>query len=214
MLGWRTCERSWCQCILMSWITSQRTSVEELGPGSKKFLRAVHAELPRHSTRRFFPQTNISMCPNQTCPELDVETSSSPCFMRALSDSCLPFFFFLDVVDIPGALPLRSQDPNTIRTFSQVMSPTTTEDEPITLKKKACRLVCRRPSVMVERGDPLSVHLIHQFGMFKKHRDTAQKVSKLGFFWNDKESRFSLTVQQRFENTNSKPITTEELIKC
>ena len=29
------------------------------------------------------------------------------------------------------------------------------EDEPITLKKKACRPVCRRPSVMIERGDPL-----------------------------------------------------------
>ena len=28
-------------------------------------------------------------------------------------------------------------------------------DEPITLKKKVCRPVCRRPSVMVERGDPL-----------------------------------------------------------
>ena len=25
------------------------------------------------------------------------------------------------------------------------------EDEPITLKKKACRRVCRRPSVMIER---------------------------------------------------------------
>ena len=27
-----------------------------------------------------------------------------------------------------------------------------TEDEPITLKKKVCRPVCRRPSVMIERG--------------------------------------------------------------
>ena len=33
------------------------------------------------------------------------------------------------------------------------------EDEPITLKKKACRPVCRRPSVMIERGDPLFAHL-------------------------------------------------------
>ena len=28
-------------------------------------------------------------------------------------------------------------------------------DEPITLKKKVCRPVCRRPSLMIERGDPL-----------------------------------------------------------
>ena len=28
------------------------------------------------------------------------------------------------------------------------------EDEPITLKKKACRPVCRRQSVMIELGDP------------------------------------------------------------
>ena len=28
-------------------------------------------------------------------------------------------------------------------------------DEPVTLKKKVCRPVCRRPSVMIERGDPL-----------------------------------------------------------
>ena len=33
------------------------------------------------------------------------------------------------------------------------------EDEPITLKKKACRPVCRRQSVMIERGDPLFADL-------------------------------------------------------
>ena len=31
--------------------------------------------------------------------------------------------------------------------------------------------------------------------------------------WNDKESRFSLTVKQRFENTNSRLIMTEEVYK-
>ena len=39
-------------------------------------------------------------------------------------------------------------------------------------------------------------------------RVAAQKMSKSGFFWNDRESRFSLTVKQRFENTNSRPIMT------
>ena len=35
----------------------------------------------------------------------------------------------------------------------------------------------------------------------EKIRATAQKVSKSGFFWNDKESRFSLTVKQRDSKT-------------
>ena len=38
-------------------------------------------------------------------------------------------------------------------------------------------------------------------------------MSKSGFFWNDKESRFSLTVKQRFENTSSRPIVTEKVLK-
>ena len=40
----------------------------------------------------------------------------------------------------------------------------------------------------------------------RKFRVAAQKMSKSGFFWNDKESRISLIVKQRFENTNSRPI--------
>ena len=38
-------------------------------------------------------------------------------------------------------------------------------------------------------------------------------MSKSGFFWNDKKSRFSLITDQRFKNTNSRPITTEEVFK-
>ena len=57
----------------------------------------------------------------------------------------------------------------------------------------------------MERGDPLFAHLTHKFRVSKKLRDIALKVNKLGFFWNDKESSFSLTVQRRFENTNSRP---------
>ena len=87
------------------------------------------------------------------------------------------------------------------------------EDEPITLKKKACRPVCRRQSVMIERGGPFFAHLTHKFRVFKKFRGTALKVNRLGHCWIDKESRFSLTVKQRFENTNSKPVTTEEVFK-
>ena len=88
---------------------------------------------------------------------------------------------------------------------------TRAEDEPITLKKKACRPVCRRQSVMIERGNLLFADLCRAL---KKLRDTAQKVRKSGFSWNDKESRFSLTVKQRVENTNSKPITQLGRLNC
>ena len=39
------------------------------------------------------------------------------------------------------------------------------------------------------------------------------KMSKSGFFWNDKKSRFSLIVEQRFRDTSSRPIMTEEISK-
>ena len=38
-------------------------------------------------------------------------------------------------------------------------------------------------------------------------------MSKSGFFWNDKKSRFSLITEQRFKNTSSKPTVTEEISK-
>ena len=84
-------------------------------------------------------------------------------------------------------------------------------DELITLKTKVCRPVSRLS--VIEQGDLLKLRLIHQFQTSKKFRATAQKVSKSGFFWNDKESRFSLTVKQRLENTNSRPTMTEEVFK-
>ena len=84
------------------------------------------------------------------------------------------------------------------------------EDEPITVKKKACRIVCRRQSVMIERGDLLFADLCRAL---KKLRETTLKANRLGLSWSDKESRFSLTVKQKFENTNSKPITIEEVFK-
>ena len=66
---------------------------------------------------------------------------------------------------------------------------------------------------MIERGDPLFAHLVHKFRAPKKLRDTPLKVNRLGFSGSNKESRFSLIVKQRFENTNSRPITTEEVFK-
>ena len=38
-------------------------------------------------------------------------------------------------------------------------------------------------------------------------------MSKSGFFWNDKKSRFSLIVKQRFKDTSSKPIMTGKVFK-
>ena len=50
------------------------------------------------------------------------------------------------------------------------------EDESITLKEKACRPVCRRLSVMIERGDPMFAPLTHKFRVFKKLRDAILRM--------------------------------------
>ena len=55
--------------------------------------------------------------------------------------------------------------------------------------------------------------VVEQFDSPEKIRTAAQKMSKSGFFWNDRESRFSLIVKQRFKNTRSRPIMTEEVFK-
>ena len=47
----------------------------------------------------------------------------------------------------------------------------------------------------------------------KETQDTPLRMNRLGLSWNDKESKCSLTVKQRYENTNSKLITTEEVYK-
>ena len=47
----------------------------------------------------------------------------------------------------------------------------------------------------------------------KETQDTPLRMNRLGLSWNDKESKYSLTVKQRHENTNSKLITTEEVYK-
>ena len=57
------------------------------------------------------------------------------------------------------------------------------EDEPITLKKKACRPVCRRQSVMIERWDPLFADLCRAP---KKLRDTTLRMNRLGLSFSDK----------------------------
>ena len=53
----------------------------------------------------------------------------------------------------------------------------------------------------VGTGRPVS----DEFGSEKIHVAT-QKMSKSGFFWNDRKSRFSPVVEQRFRNMSFKPI--------
>ena len=107
----------------------------------------------------------------------------------------------------------------TLMTSTTLTSPSTrrsstrAEDKTITLKKKACRHVCRRQSVIKERGDPLFAQVPSAQNPPKKLREKPLRVNRSGFFWNDKGSRFSLTVKRRFESTNSRPIMTEEVYK-
>ena len=59
------------------------------------------------------------------------------------------------------------------------------EDEPITLKEKACRPVCRRQSVMIERGNPLFA-VTQVTRKVTKFREKTAKANRLGLSWTDK----------------------------
>ena len=61
-------------------------------------------------------------------------------------------------------------------------------DELFTLMTKVCCPVGRRRLSVIERRDPLWNNLTHKFQTSEKIRATTQKMSKSGFFWNDKES--------------------------
>ena len=85
-----------------------------------------------------------------------------------------------------------------------------TVDKLITLLTKVCRQVSRRPSVMLDQGNLFSDH---KFQTSEKIRVATQRMSKSGFFWNDRKRRFSLIVEQRFRNTSSRSIMIEEVSK-
>ena len=87
------------------------------------------------------------------------------------------------------------------------------EDEPITLKEKACRPVYRRCQWdMMERWNQLFA-VTQVTRKVTKFRDKTLKTNRLGLSWTDKGSESSLTVKRRFENTNSRLIMTEEAYK-
>ena len=64
---------------------------------------------------------------------------------------------------------------------------------PITLKKKAC--------------------LVYKFRVSKKLRDTAQKMSKSGLSWNDKESFSEMEKLKRFQGSTSDTIARRKLVE-
>ena len=96
-------------------------------------------------------------------------------------------------------------------------------DKFVTVLTKACCPVSRRLSVILEQGDLFSMSVDHLIQTSEKNQVATQKMSKLGFCLNDKKkenlekcpkvSRSSLTVKQRFANTSSRPILTEEVFR-
>ena len=73
------------------------------------------------------------------------------------------------------------------------------EDEPITLKKKACRLVFRRPSVMIERGQEI-----------RRHSSESEQIRIL---LDLQREQILADCQAEFRNTNSRPIMNEKVFK-
>ena len=71
-------------------------------------------------------------------------------------------------------------------------------DELITLLTKVCRPVSRLLSV-IEQGDLLWNSFIHKSQTSEKIRAAAQKMSKSGFFWNDKEEQIPADCQAEIQ---------------
>ena len=74
-------------------------------------------------------------------------------------------------------------------------------DKFITLLTKACCPVSRRLSVMLEQGDLFSMSLDHWFQTSEKIHVATQKVSKSGFFSNDKKRADSRCLSSRDSET-------------
>ena len=151
---------------LTSWITSPRTSAEELGPpGQKELLHRLRAQRPLHHGG-LLSSTPRSLWPSNGSLKTST-TMTSPSVRRSL---------------------MR------------------VEDEPITLKKKACRPVCRRRHwVMIERGNPLFAvtEVTSKVTKFKDNSESEQ----VGIFL-DRQSE-----QIPAENTKSMLIMTEEVYR-
>ena len=71
-------------------------------------------------------------------------------------------------------------------------------DEIIALKTKVCRPVSRLWGHRT--GRPVGDQFDSLISNVRENPRRSSEMSKSGFFWNDKESRFSLIVKQRFQN--------------
>ena len=81
-------------------------------------------------------------------------------------------------------------------------------DKLTTLLTKVCRPVSRRLSVLLEQVDLFLISLTHQSQTPEKILVATQKMSKSGFFWNDKKAD-SRCLESRLRNTSSRPIMTK-----
>ena len=71
---------------------------------------------------------------------------------------------------------------------------------------------CLSSSVSHDRtGRPVVCRLVSSVQETQRHNSENKQIGTL--LERQRESRFSLTVKQRFENTNFRPITTEEVFK-
>ena len=68
-------------------------------------------------------------------------------------------------------------------------------------------------SVGHRTGRPVVEQFDSLFSNVRENPRRSSEMSKSGFFWNDRKSRFSLIIKQRFKNTSSRPIMTEEVSK-
>ena len=68
-------------------------------------------------------------------------------------------------------------------------------------------------SVSRRRGRPVGDQFDSLISNVKENPRRSPENEQTRVFWNDRESRFSLIVKQRFKNTNSRPIMTEEVFK-
>ena len=55
------------------------------------------------------------------------------------------------------------------------------------------------------------MNLVRWVHAVEKNQVATQKMSKSGFSMNDKKRKFSMILEQRFTNTNFKPILIEEV---
>ena len=125
------------------------------------------------------PLRTLAPLPSTTLSQVMIPTTTSS--QRFMSNT-------------PRSPPASSGSPMTSTTMtspSARRSLTRAEDEPITLKKKACRPVCRRQSDVIERKDQLFAHLVHKFRAPKKLKDTTSRVNRSRLSWRDKKKASS-----------------------